>query len=294
VNSTLPGFARVLGALCRMLTVGAAVAILSAACASSSGGAGGDSTSAIDCSPFASCGACTLQVGCGWCGGTPGSAYTGGFCSAQPLTECATYPQGWTWDPNGCTTSPPPTGMGGAGSAPTGIPAICNTCTANQACVIIGGVTQCAQRCTAGAQCTTGCCVPIDGNAASACGPASLCLSSSGGAPGMSGTPSAGTGGSSGPKGTPGSGGSATTCKSVAGCMSAALSSDPLCQGYVDITNNCGYQITCKYQLGNGQTGCVFPEVGKNACGFHTGPESWTLRCADGQLECDQSIGCGL
>src|SRR5512140_192389 len=50
------------------------------------------------CGQYATCGACTPALGCGWCM-TGGSA---GLCVDDPGNCPAATTVGWTWDPVGC------------------------------------------------------------------------------------------------------------------------------------------------------------------------------------------------
>jgi hypothetical protein len=80
----------------------------------------------------------------------------------------------------------------------------------------------------------------------------------------------------------------------VSGCVSAVRSSDPFCKGDLKFTNTCGKAVACHYTTSDGKSGCVYPSVGTSDCIAQVGTASYTLTCADGQLACDQAIGCGL
>jgi hypothetical protein len=73
------------------------------------------------------------------------------------------------------------------------------------------------------------------------------------------------------------------------------MSTNQFCKGYVAVTNGFSKQIACKYTTSSGKYGCVLPTPGANECSFWLdGAASYTLVCADGQLACDQAIGCSL
>lgn len=54
--------------------------------------------SAVRCGDYKTCGTCTPVLGCGWCATGNGT----GTCTDGP-DNCSSAPQGWNWDPSGCT-----------------------------------------------------------------------------------------------------------------------------------------------------------------------------------------------
>lgn len=92
-----------------------------------------------------------------------------------------------------------------------------------------------------------------------------------------------------------GGGGGGSGCVNVNPYISAHMSTSPYCKDYVAITNGYSHQIACKYTTSNGKSGCVLPVQGANECAFWLeGAASYSMVCADGQLACDQAIGCSL
>ncbi len=237
----------------------------------------------VQCAAFNSCDTCTPEVGCAFCKST-------GRC----LDEFGV--QGPDWDscadlrvaPEDCSAPPvmtQPTAPGGTSTQPGtggGSTSQCQSCLSPNVCVNINGSAVCEASCSTSSQCASGCCTPLQGSNAGACVPASYC--GEGG-----GTPGGGGGG------TPGGGGGTTTCKNIQSSISTRMSSDPDCAGYAAVINSLATQVACKYTLSNGQTGCVYPGPGAHECAFYLSKTtSWQLLCADGQIACDNAIGCSL
>ena len=161
---------------------------------------------------------------------------------------------------------------GGTGGGGQSTPQ-CQNCSSPNVCVNINGSAVCEASCSTSSQCASGCCTSLQGSNAGACVPASFCA---------------------GGGGTPGGGGT-TTCKNIQASISTRMSSDPDCAGYAALINNLTTQVACKYTLSNGQTGCVYPGPGAHECAFYLSKTtSWQLLCADGQIACDNAIGCSL
>jgi hypothetical protein len=154
-----------------------------------------------------------------------------------------------------------------SGSCPGG-------CGGNQVCVSFSGSGVCEPVCGSNAECQSGCCGSLQGSNLHACLPASYC---SGG----------GTGG--------GNGGGGNQCQSANGCI-ASYGASGVCQGYIGLTNTCGKQVSCHYQLANGQTGCVLPEPGNNDCAIYApNGVGGTINCELTDVQaCVNAIGCSL
>jgi hypothetical protein len=104
-----------------------AIALPLGACGDDSSGGGGSYAGGGDpygCQQFTTCGACTPELGCGWC-----FHGTSGVCTSDP-DQCAQVVSEftWTWDPSGCpdvdasVVKLPPTADAAPQQADTGAP----------------------------------------------------------------------------------------------------------------------------------------------------------------------------
>jgi hypothetical protein len=155
-----------------------------------------------------------------------------------------------------------------SGSCPGG-------CGGNQVCVNFSGSGACEPVCSSNAECQSGCCGALQGSSLHACLPANYC---SGG----------GNGGGNG-------GGGGNACQSANHCISSYGASGP-CAGYIGLSNSCGKQVSCHYQLANGQTGCVLPQPGNNDCSIYApNGVGGTIDCELTDVQaCVNAVGCSL